>query len=362
MAEFSDQQVVYSTALGSQVCGDSLDLLAQMAAESVDLIVTSPPFALLRAKKYGNEDQADYVAWLTEFGKAAHRVLKPTGSLVVDLGGAYVKGSPTRSLYQYRVLLKFVDELGYHLAEEFFWYNPSKLPSPIEWVNKQRIRVKDAVNTVWWFSKTERPKADVNRVLVPYSARMNKLLEDPAGFYDARARPSEHAISMKFGRDNGGAIPPNLLTIPNTDSNSGYLRTARALHIKSHPARFPEGLPEFFIKFLTEPGDLVLDIFAGSNTTGMVAERLERRWLGFELDREYAALSILRFVSDRPLDVIRTLYDLANEKTIDLTPLAADLDAANVVSELKKRRGRATLAPAVVAESQAVSARRSRKS
>jgi len=206
---FGEEQVVYTTELGSQVCGDSLELLAQMKDESVDLIVTSPPFALLRAKKYGNEDQGAYVAWLAEFGKAAHRVLKPTGSLVIDLGGAYLKGSPTRSLYQYRVLLKFVDELGYHLAEEFFWFNPAKLPSPIEWVNKQKIRVKDAVNTLWWFSKTERPKADVNRVLVPYSARMNKLLEDPKAFYDARTRPSEHAISTKFGVNNGGGIPPN---------------------------------------------------------------------------------------------------------------------------------------------------------
>ncbi|MCW2599490.1 MAG: methylase domain protein [Frankiales bacterium] len=340
MTEFSDKQVVYSTALGSQVCGDSLELLAQMADESVDLIVTSPPFALLRAKKYGNEDQADYIAWLAKFGEAAHRVLKPTGSLVIDLGGAYVKGRPTRSLYQYRVLLKFVDDLGYHLAEEFFWYNPSKLPSPIEWVNKQRIRVKDAVNTVWWLSKTERPKADVNQVLVPYSARMNKLLENPAAFYDAKARPSEHDISMKFGRDNGGAIPTNLLTIPNTDSNSGYLRTARALDIRSHPARFPEGLPEFFIKFLTEPGDLVVDIFAGSNTTGMVAERLGRRWLGFELDREYAALSILRFVSDRPLDVVRTLYDLAQEKWIDLTPSPAPSAAVAGARTTSGRRSR----------------------
>lgn len=321
MFEFRDDQVVYRTDRGTQVCGDSVQLMEQMPDESVDLIVTSPPFALLRSKKYGNETESAYTDWLANFGRAAHRILKPSGSLVIDLGGAYLRGSPTRSLYQYRVLLKFVDELGYHLAEEFFWYNPAKLPSPIEWVNKQRIRVKDAVNTLWWFSKTERPKADVNQVLVPYSSRMRKLLENPEGFYKARARPSEHDVSTKFSVNNGGAIPPNLLQIANTGSNSAYLRRAREMGVRSHPARFPEGLPEFFIKFLTQPGDVVLDIFSGSNTTGLMAERLSRSWLAFELDREYAALSILRFADSLDSDEIRHLYELALDKPVDLTEL-----------------------------------------
>lgn len=316
---FTSDQVVYRTDWGTQVCGDSLDLLQQLAADSVDLVVTSPPFALLRAKKYGNEDQDAYVEWLANFGTAVHRVLKPTGSFVLDLGGAYRKGSPTRSLYPYRVLIKFVDDLGYHLAEEFFWYNPAKLPSPIEWVNKRKIRVKDAVNCVWWFSKQEFPKADVKQVLRPYSERMEKLLANPEGFYDPRSRPSEHAISDKFGTKNAGSIPSNLITLSNTDSNSHYLRTARALGITSHPARFPEGLPEFFIKYLTTPGDLVLDIFSGSNTTGLVAERLERRWLAFELDRDYAALSLLRFVDGRDLSEIGSLHTRARSRPVDLT-------------------------------------------
>jgi site-specific DNA-methyltransferase (cytosine-N4-specific) len=121
----------------------------------VDLIVTSPPFALLRKKTYGNEEQEDYVDWLLEFGKQAKRTLKETGSFVVDLGGAYQRGAPVRSLYNFKVLIEFCEKLGYFLAEEFFWHNPAKLPSPIEWVNKRKIRVKDSVNTVWWFSKTE---------------------------------------------------------------------------------------------------------------------------------------------------------------------------------------------------------------
>ncbi|MDQ1250511.1 MAG: hypothetical protein QG597_4890 [Actinomycetota bacterium] len=315
---FTDDHVVYRTDHGTQVCGDSLDLLALMPDESVDLVMTSPPFALLRAKKYGNADQAAYVEWLTTFGEEVKRVLKPTGSFVLDLGGAYKRGSPTRSLYQFRVLIKFVDDLGFHLAEEFYWYNPAKLPSPIEWVNKRKIRVKDAVNTVWWFSKNEYPKADVTQVLQPYSKRMQKLLENPEAFYDAKGRPSEHSISTSFGNDNGGAIPPNLIQLPNTDSNSSYLRTARKLGRRSHPARFPEGLPEFFIRFLTEPGDLVVDIFSGSNTTGAVAQRLDRRWLAFELSREYAALSILRFTTESELDAVADRVQSAEKGPVDL--------------------------------------------
>ena len=205
----------------------------------------------------------------------------------------------------YRVLFDFCDRLGYELAEEFFWFNPAKLPSPIEWVNKRKIRAKDAVNTVWWFSRCSEPKADITRVLVPYSERMKTLLKDPERFYRPKERPSGHNIANAFGKDNGGAIPSNLLQIPNTESNSAYLRLCKMLGRDSHPARFPSAFPKFFIKFLTDPGDVVVDIFSGSNTTGHAADLLGRRWLSMELDREYAALSAVRFMDQRSDDDVR---------------------------------------------------------
>ncbi|MFE9613739.1 DNA-methyltransferase [Streptomyces sp. NPDC006012] len=318
MTTFTDDQKVYTTPHGTQLHGDSLRLLQGLDDESVDLIVTSPPFALQRKKAYGNEGQEAYVDWLVQFGEAAKRVLKSTGSFVVDIGNAYRKGSPTRSLYPYRVLLKFVDDVKYHLAEEFFWYNPAKLPSPLEWVNKRRIRVKDAVNTVWWFSKTEWPQADVNQVLLPYSENMKRLLKDPEKYYKVTLRPSEHSISKHFGNDNGGSIPSNLLQISNTESNSNYLRLCRALDIKSHPARFPSELPRFFIEFLTKPGDVVVDIFSGSNTTGMVAEQLGRKWYSFELSRDYAALSIMRFLPGMSPQDAEALYEKARTGSVSL--------------------------------------------
>ena len=311
----------YKTTLGKAFCGDSLTLLKKMKKNSTDLVITSPPFALLRQKEYGNKEQHEYVDWLAEFAKEIYRILKNTGSFVLDLGGAYIKEKPVRSLYNYRVLIKFCDELNFHLAEEFFWHNPSKLPSPIEWVNKRKIRAKDSVNTVWWFSKTPFPKANISNVLTPYSDRMRKLLKNPKKYYNSKKRPSGHDISSAFKKNNGGAIPGNLLVFPNSESNSKYLSLCREYNQKAHPARFPSKLPEFFIKFLTNEGDLVLDIFSGSNTTGEVAEQLKRKWLAFEINKEYIKNSMLRFhsVQYNTEDCIKTKSEQKEFNQIELT-------------------------------------------
>jgi DNA modification methylase len=300
----------YYTEKGSAYCGDSLELLKEFPDDSVNLVMTSPPFALLRKKEYGNKEQHEYVEWLAEFAKVVLKKLTHDGSFVLDLGGAYQRGIPSRSLYNFRIPIHFCDDLGFHLAEDFYWYNPSKLPSPIEWVNKRKIRAKDSVNTVWWFSKTENPKADVTKVLTEYSDRMKKLLEDPEKFYGAKKRPSGHDIGKGFGKANEGAIPSNLLQIPNSESNGVYMAGCKAIGVKSHPARFPAKLPEFFIKFLTDPGDLVVDIFGGSNTTGMVAESLDRRWAAFDMEMDYVAASSFRFLQKGvTVEVMETLHD-----------------------------------------------------
>lgn len=288
----------YSTDKGKCICGDSLELLSNLEDNSVNLVVTSPPFALQRKKEYGNESQEAYVQWLCQFGKLVYKKLCDDGSFVIDIGGAYEKGQPTYSLYQFKVLIKLCDEVGFYLAQPFYWHNPSALPAPIEWVNKRKIRAKTSVNTVWWLCKKPFPKADIRNVLVPYSKRMKKLIEQPEEFLkkENTARPSGHIQHKEsWSKDNGGAIPSNLLQISNSESNSQYLRYCKKLKVKGHPARFPAGLPEFFIKLLTNEDDLVVDIFGGSNTTGQVAEKLNRRWTTFELSSEYVAASVFRF-------------------------------------------------------------------
>ncbi len=292
----------YETDLGAAFCGDSRDLLTHVPDATINLIFTSPPFALTRKKEYGNESADEYVEWFLGFAREFKRILRPDGSLVIDLGGAYLPGRPVRALYQYELLIRLCKELGFFLAQEFFHYNPSRLPSPAEWVTVRRIRVKDAVNVVWWLSVSENPKANNRAVLKPYSDSMKQLLKNG---YKAKLRPSGHEISEKFSRDNNGAIPPNLLELANTESNSAYLRRCKEAGIKPHPARFPVEFPRFFIDFLTDTGDVVLDPFAGSNTTGQAAEMAGRNWLAFEIDETYLQGSIYRFQEVNDLFPVR---------------------------------------------------------
>jgi DNA modification methylase len=283
----------FETRRGKIYHGDSLDyLFGQAKQESVDLIVTSPPFGLVRKKSYGNEDADDYCDWFRPFAEGFKRALKPNGSLVIDIGGAWKPGTPTRSLYHFELLVMLCKEYGFHLCQEHFWWNPSKLPTPAEWVNVRRVRVKDAVNCIWWLSPTPWPKASNRRVLAPYSDSMLDLLKNG---YSARLRPSGHDISDKFQKNNGGAVPPNLLAIANTESSGKYQDHCRKNGLEIHPARFPAQLPEYFIRMLTNPGDLVVDPFAGSCVTGMVAEKLQRKWACIELSESYLKGALGRF-------------------------------------------------------------------
>ncbi len=318
----------YKTVRGAAFCGDSRELIATLPDGGVNLVITSPPFALLRQKDYGNVDQEEYVEWLIEFARLVYPKLRTDGSFVLDLGGSYKRGTPVRSLYNFRVLIRMCDDLGFFLAEDFYWFNPSKLPSPIEWVNKRKVRAKDSVNTVWWFSKSENPKANVSKVLIPYSDRMKKLLSDPQKFYRAKSRPSGHDISEGFGKDNGGAIPSNLLQIPNTEATGSYTQLCKLVGAQVHPARFPQALPSFFIRFLTDPDDLVIDIFAGSNTTGKAAELESRRWITFEERLDYVAASSLRFVPPNlhPDEVNNIYSKLMMGETLDFTRYRGQYD------------------------------------
>jgi DNA modification methylase len=283
---------IYRTKLGRAYCADSLEFMKSLRKGTIDLAVTSPPYALHFKKEYGNADQAEYVKWFLPFAEQIKRVLKDDGSFVLNVGGAWTPGAPLRSLYHYRLLLALCDEVGFNLCQEFFWYNPAKMPAPAEWVNVRRIRVKDSVEYIFWLSASPFPKADNTNVLQEYSADMRRLIK--RGVKNT-VRPSGHNIKTTFAADKGGSIPPNLIECGNNESNSNYIRESKRLGKKIHPARYPAALPEFFIKFLTDPKATVLDPFAGSNTTGRVAESLGRKWIAVEKNREYAKDSELRF-------------------------------------------------------------------
>jgi site-specific DNA-methyltransferase (cytosine-N4-specific) len=322
----------HKTGKGEIMWGDSRSFLFHGAKEgSVDLIMTSPPFGLVRKKSYGNEDADQYCDWFRPFAEGFRRALKDDGSLVIDIGGAWVPGQPTRSLYHFKLLVMLVEEYGFHLCQEHYWWNPAKLPAPAEWVNVRRVRVKDAVNCVWWLSKTPFPKANNRRVLQPYSKSMQDLLKNG---YVAKLRPSGHDISSKFSKDNGGSVPPNLLAVANTESTSRYQEFCRANNLPIHPARFPSQLPEYFIRFLTEPGDLVVDPFAGSCVTGAVAEALGRKWVCCDMSEEYLQGAMSRFTpSVQPLAMDKNVtYEIAIpcSRAVDdsVVPLFGDGGAA----------------------------------
>lgn len=288
----------YKTEYGAAYLGDALQLIQNIPDGRINLIMTSPPFALNKKKPYGNERQSRYVEWFKDFAREFWRVLSDSGSLVIHLGGSWEKGHPIRSTYHFELLLELCRPgnkgSNFYLAQDFYWFNPARLPAPAEWVTVHRIRVKDAVDPIWWLSKTPFPKADNRRVLAPYSKAMLRLLQQG---YNAGLRPSGHNISQKFLLNHGGAIPPNLLAIANTESNGDYLKSCRDSGITPHPARYPISLPEFFIKFLTVEKDIVLDPFGGSNATGRAAENLGRHWISFEKEQKYLEGSRFRFES-----------------------------------------------------------------
>lgn len=306
---FEAPKLFSRTELGKIFLGDSLGLLhKKLEPESVDLIMTSPPFGLVRKKSYGNEDADRYLNWFRPFAEGFRRVLKHSGSLVIDIGGSWKSGTPTRSLYHFDLLIMLCREFGFHLCQEHYWWNPAKLPTPAEWVNVRRLRVKDAVNCIWWLSLTPWPKANNRRVLAPYSDSMLDLLENG---YQAKLRPSGHDISDKFGRNNGGSVPPNLLALANTESNGHYQDYCREKGLPIHPARYPATIPEYFIRFLTDPGDVVLDPFAGSCVTGEIAEHTMRRWICCEISKPYLDGALARFETQPERKTKQIYYKIA---------------------------------------------------
>jgi DNA modification methylase len=291
-------RLYYETDQGKMFLGKCEDVFINCADEGLsnkfNLIFTSPPFPLNRAKKYGNMQGEEYLNWIADLAIVFKKLLAEDGSIVIEIGNAWEAGSPVHSTLPVESLLKFKEKGGFFLCQEFIYYNPAKLPAPVEWVNKRRIRVKDAFTRVWWLSNTPYPKANNKNILEEYSKQMKKLIA--SGKYNAGKRPSEYKVGdTSFSVDNGGAIPSNVIIASNTVSNDNYTKYCKKNKYNIHPARMPQQLPQFFIKFLTDVNDVVLDPFAGSNTTGAIAENLGRRWISIEAEEKYIQGSMGRF-------------------------------------------------------------------
>jgi len=296
-SQYSDS-IAYKTDLGLMLEATIEEGLMRPPLDSlkakVNLIFTSPPFPLTKKKRYGNLRGAAYLKWMTKIIKRLARLITPDGSLVIEIGNAWEKGQPVMSTLPIETLLAVLKGADLYLCQQFICHNPARLPGPAQWVNIERIRIKDSFTHVWWMSPTNNPKADNRNVLIPYSKSMRRLLKK--GKYNAGTRPSGHRIGDEsFLKNHGGAIPANVLYYANTSWNVDYSKWCREIGVPPHPARMSPNLAEFFIKFLTDVGDLVLDPFAGSNTTGAVAESLGRKWIAIEPKSDYVLGSLGRF-------------------------------------------------------------------
>lgn len=308
----------YKTSLGSYHIGYCEQILNsdsfKKIKNKVGLILTSPPFPLNSKKKYGNLNGDGYKKWIESLAPLFSDLLTDDGSIVIELGNAWEPKRPIQSLLPLESLLSFVknEKANLRLCQEFICYNPSRLPSPAQWVTVNRIRTIDSYTHVWWIAKSDFPKSDNRKILRPYSKSMEALLKRKS--YNSGKRPSEHVIGKKsFLKRNGGSIthnvieleqiddsrdirlPKNIFSFANTNSNDYFLKMCRDKGMQPHPARMPLSLAAFFIEFLTDEGDLVLDPFGGTNTTGYCAEKLGRKWFAIEADKKYADQSLLRF-------------------------------------------------------------------
>ena len=289
--------IAYETELGTlhieQVETFLDSKVGQDLKGKVDLLFTSPPFPLVSPKRYGNQTGDEYREWMIGLATRFAELLSPTGSMVIEIGNAWERGQPLMSTVPLETLIGIARVADLNVCQQFVCHNPARLPSPAAWVTVRRIRVKDSFTHVWWYSRTEYPKADNKRVLRPYKNGMKRLLS--RGSYNSGTRPSEHAIGdTSFLSDHGGSIPPSMLEYSNTGTQREYAAWCAANELTLHPARMPPGLVEFFVSFLTDEGDLVFDPFAGSNTTGSVAEKMLRRWCGVESNPDYAIGSMGR--------------------------------------------------------------------
>ena len=253
------------------VPGDCLDVLADMPADSVDLIVTSPPYADARRRTYGGIKPADYVDWFAPRAAEMLRVLKPTGSLVLNIKEKALDGE--RHTYVLELILHLRREIGFRWVEEYVWHKTTAAPG------KWKYRFRDAWERILHFSKTRNVKMHQEAVMVPTGdwtkARLKNMSDNDRSRQESATRSGVgRRISAWEGRTL--AYPSNVLHASPVAHNTG------------HSAPFPEWLPEFFIKLFTDPGDLVLDPFAGSGTTSRVALRLGRRAVGIEILAEHA--------------------------------------------------------------------------
>ena len=290
--------LAFSTDLGVALWGHAEDVFGSLQ-EQITLAFTSPPFPLAKQRQYGNVEQSQYVDWLCKMMEPIVKQLRRGGNLVLNLSNdIFTPGLPSRSLYLERLTLAMCDRLGLSLMDRFIWDSPSKPPGPVQWASLKRVQCNVGYEFALWFTnEPARVIADNRRCLQPHSGGHKRLLaqggESRSGVFAGgayRLRPGS------FGQETDGTIARNVLRIGHRDRDQDAARAFADAHcLPHHPALMPTRLAEFFVDFLSERDDLVVDPFGGWATTARAAENKGRRWLVTERCREYIASAAERF-------------------------------------------------------------------
>lgn len=294
-------KLYFLTRNGLAFWGDSQHVGSMFPGE-IDLIITSPPFLLTKEREYQNlaSEELAYVDALVSAIESWLPSLTPTASIVLNLGDSTKKGTGYQSLYKERLLIALEDRLGLHLVQKFVWYSPSKMPSGY-WVTHAKRNCANATEDFYWLSLSPKTcKASNQSVLIEYSEKQKEYIEAAQRKSPIKMiRPSgQRADNSSFYVDNGGAIPSNLLFAAPEGSQSPYSLFCKNNGLPRHPAMFHFSLPEFFIRFLTDRGDVICDTYAGSGNTPYAAEINDRHWVSFDLVKEYLSGHYGRFVSN----------------------------------------------------------------
>ena len=273
------------------ICGDCLEVMKDIPDESIDFIITSPPYAD-QIKDYGalvkKVKPEEYVEWFLPRAKEMIRVLKNTGSFVLNINDK--TNGKYQSTYVFRLVIALCDIIGFHLVRDYIWYNPATPPNVFS--RGTMGRTKKSHEYCFWFSKSENWTFNMDPIRKPYGKDMNKFLDGKGtGDRSNNTRPSRHNFKLDTKwKNHGGSDPGSVIVLGNTSSNDMLQKICRREGI-THPARFPSKLAEFFILSGTNTGDVVLDPFAGSGTTGITSEKLGRNWMCIEINPDYCKLA-----------------------------------------------------------------------
>jgi site-specific DNA-methyltransferase (cytosine-N4-specific) len=290
--------LLYSLDDGLAFLGHAEEAAGVIEPGSLSLIMTSPPYPVVN-RAYGRFGVAEWLDWMGGLVGLWKDLLRDDGTLAVNLMDIHVPGSPMLSPYVERFTLEAIERHGLHLAGRMPWHSPTKLAN-LEWAVKRRVALKNTVEHVILLSRSSNPAWDTRRLPPePYAERTASQRASDARRSAARrqvVRPGGYQMDEGAFNTNGeGRIPGNLLIAGGVGGGGTYAARCRENGITPHPARFPEALPRQVILLATEPGQVVYDPMAGSNTTGKVALDLGRRFISSEPVLDYALSSAFRF-------------------------------------------------------------------